>query len=148
MKDNVNRIEAVSLEVILPLRTEVLRDGQPPESAQFGGDYAPTTLHLAANTEDKGYHAVVGFFALMHRPIPEDPTWTHQLRGMAVAEPWRSRGVGALLLAELQQRTPEFRVWCNARVPAQRFYERHGWRAVSNRFDIPHHGPHVRMVRG
>ncbi|MEM6854601.1 MAG: GNAT family N-acetyltransferase [Planctomycetota bacterium] len=145
MKNKVNRIEAVSLEVILPLRTEVLRDGQPPESAQFEGDHAPTTLHLAAYHEND---PIIGCVSLMHRPMPADPTRTHQLRGMAVAEPWRSRGVGALLLAELQQRTPEFRVWCNARVPAQRFYERHGWRVVSEVFVIPHHGPHVRMVRG
>jgi len=38
-------------------------------------------------------------------------------------------------------------LWCNARVPAVGFYESLGWRVVSERFEIPTAGPHVKMVR-
>lgn len=138
------RIEAVEIGVILPLRTEVLRDGQPPESAQFAGDDAPTTIHLAALDE---HHRVAGCLSLMENVMPGEAEWTHQLRGMAVAQSHRGRGAGGLLLNRLKQLTPNLNVWCNARVPAQRFYERHGWIAASAEFDIPHHGPHVRMTR-
>ncbi|MEM9417859.1 MAG: GNAT family N-acetyltransferase [Planctomycetota bacterium] len=148
MSGGVMRIEAVPIETILPLRTEVLRDGQPPESAQFPGDHDPATLHLAAiGTVDKP-NVVVGCLSLMPNPMPEDPAWTHQLRGMAVVEELRGSGVGGQLLVELGRRTPGYRVWCNARVPAQRFYGRHGWSVVSEAFEVPHHGPHVRMCRG
>lgn len=146
MTSDVNpiRIEVAELTLILPLRTEVLRDGQPPESAWFVGDHDAATLHLAAfDARDN----VIGCVSLMQTPMVEDPTYTHQLRGMAVEESVRNRGVGALLLAGLRRQTPEHHIWCNARVPAQRFYERHGWRATSEVFVTPHHGPHVRMVR-
>ncbi|MEM1108914.1 MAG: GNAT family N-acetyltransferase [Planctomycetota bacterium] len=141
------RIEPATIAVILPLRTEVLRDGQPAESAQFLGDDDPTTLHLAAISDAKGCDAVVGCVTLMAMPMPEDPTWTHQLRGMAVADGFRNQGIGGRLLTALRDHAPDLKIWCNARVPAQRFYERHGWTAVGKPFEIKHHGPHIRMTR-
>ena len=138
------RIEKSTLDAIWPLRAEVLRDGQPPESARFYGDHDPRTLHLAA-LGDGG--RVIGCLSLMVRPMPGAPAWTHQLRGMAVHPEHRGRGVGGRLLEQLQRLAGEAAVWCNAREAAVGFYQRHGWVAVSEPFDIPHHGPHRRMVR-
>jgi ribosomal protein S18 acetylase RimI-like enzyme len=36
-------------------------------------------------------------------------------------------------------------LWCNARETAIRFYERHGFRIIGERFEIPNAGPHFRM---
>lgn len=143
----VIHIGEAELEVILPLRAEVLRDGQPREDADFESDGDANTLHLVALEENGDGYDVVGCVSLMVNSMSEDPAWTHQLRGMAVAESHRSQGVGEALLQELDRRTPKQQLWCNARVPAQRFYERHGWTAVSEPFDVPHHGPHVGMRR-
>ena len=44
-------------------------------------------------------------------------------------------------------RSPVRLFWCNARVPALRFYQRHGWRIVSDQFDIPTAGPHRKLVK-
>jgi predicted GNAT family N-acyltransferase len=74
----------------------------------------------------------------------------YQLRGMATEEVVRGTGVGKTLLeaAEKFVRGTEVRrLWCNARVPAMGFYEKAGWRVVSEEFEIPTAGPHVRMVR-
>ncbi|MEM6459702.1 MAG: GNAT family N-acetyltransferase [Planctomycetota bacterium] len=138
------RVERVELDAIFALRAEVLRDGQPIASAAFDGDDAPGTLHLAAIDGDG---VVSGCVSVMRATMPGDPTRTRQLRGMAVAEHERNRGIGGLLLAEVDRREPAAALWCNARRPARRFYERHGWAAVSAPFDIAHHGPHVRMLR-
>ncbi|MEL7087623.1 MAG: hypothetical protein AAGL98_04155 [Planctomycetota bacterium] len=52
------RVEAAELGVIMPLRAEVLRDGQPAEDARFDGDHDAETLRLAAfggNPGDGGF---------------------------------------------------------------------------------------------
>ena len=58
------------------------------------------------------------------------------------------QGAGRALLAALEERArasgPRL-MWCNARVPAAPFYERLGWSIVSERFEIPTAGPHVKM---
>jgi len=38
-------------------------------------------------------------------------------------------------------------VWCNARVPARRFYERAGFTVHGDEWDEPGIGPHVAMAR-
>ena len=37
------------------------------------------------------------------------------------------------------------RVWCNARMPARSLYERAGFKAISEEFDLPPIGPHLVM---
>jgi predicted GNAT family N-acyltransferase len=38
-------------------------------------------------------------------------------------------------------------LWCNARTPAVRFYQKQGWTPVGEEFDVPLAGPHVRMFK-
>ncbi len=61
-------------------------------------------------------------------------------------------GVGRQLLrfieTELKFDQDNRTLWCNARVPAAPFYQKLGWRIVSEVFDIPTAGPHVRMIAG
>jgi GNAT superfamily N-acetyltransferase len=70
---------------------------------------------------------------------------------MAVAPDLRGRGVGQALLnfleTSLRGESAVRQLWCNARTPAAGFYERQGWRAVSEVFEIPTAGPHVRMTK-
>ena len=69
---------------------------------------------------------------------------------MAVAEGLRAQGVGKALIEFLEADLRESKVrqlWCNVRVPAAKFYEKMGWEIVSEVFEIPTAGPHVRMTR-
>jgi GNAT superfamily N-acetyltransferase len=69
---------------------------------------------------------------------------------MAVADDYRNKGVGRLLLEEVDRgvsQSPVRLLWCNARVPASGFYQKHGWLVVSEVFEIPTAGPHVRMIK-
>lgn len=137
-------IEPVDADRIRPLRHAVLRTGMPADTAIFEGDDEPATLHLAAIADG----LIVGCVSVMRRTMPDAHAAASQwqLRGMATAPAWRGRGVGAALLREVHRRMADQRLWCNARVPAIGFYERHGWTCVSDVFDVPTAGPHRRMI--
>jgi GNAT superfamily N-acetyltransferase len=71
---------------------------------------------------------------------------------MAIDEAFRGAGVGRMLLARVDEHVrtlppPRPLMWCNARVTAIGFYQRCGWTVVSEIFDSPPAGPHVRMTR-
>ncbi|MFW3170509.1 GNAT family N-acetyltransferase [Geodermatophilus sp. CPCC 206100] len=139
-------VEEVPVDVVLPLRSAVLRDGGP---AATPGDDDPTTVHLAARSADG---AVVGVVRLAPAPCPWRPgaraPW--QLRGMATDPAVRGAGAGRALvetgLALVAGRGGDL-VWCNARETAAGFYERMGFTVVTGVFDIDPIGPHVGMLR-
>jgi len=146
------KIQRVVVENILPLRHKILRAGLPPESARFDGDEAVTTLHFAAlmtpvsgGAEDE----VVGCLSLMLNSFNNEHAW--QLRGMAVDEAHQGHGLGKELLARVEEAVAAGAkagwLWCNARVPAAGFYQKHGWDIVSEVFEIPTAGPHVKMSK-
>ena len=65
---------------------------------------------------------------------------------------WSRAGVGAQLLLALEHwvrepESPTRLLWCNARVPAVPFYQKHGWQVVSEPFEVPTAGPHVKMIK-
>jgi len=69
---------------------------------------------------------------------------------MATAAGARGRGAGTAVLEALlghARASGASRVWCNARTPARRFYERAGFGATSDVFELPQVGPHVVMER-
>lgn len=130
-------VRSVTTPEVLPLRAMVLRAGQPVENATFPGDDDPDTLHLAAFRKD----VIVAVVSLYQRegPVPaEGDVW--QLRGMAVAPEEQGQGVGTQLLKaairELAARGATL-VWCNARISAEKFYQRHGWTPHGEIFAIP-----------
>jgi predicted GNAT family N-acyltransferase len=129
---------------ILPLRHQILRAGLPFEAACFEGDSDPATRHYAAVAGE----LPVGCLTLMPSAWEGRPAW--QLRGMATAADAQGKGLGRQLLeaavADARAAEPERIVWCNARTSAVGFYEKLGWQVVSEPFDVPTAGPHVKMV--
>jgi GNAT superfamily N-acetyltransferase len=108
-------------------------------AARWPGD--ADAEHYAAEAPEGG--EVVGVASVFSAPLgPDGPTG--QLRGMAVAPAARGGGVGLKLLRAVEAAHPEG-LWCNARVSALGFYEGAGWRVISEAFEIPGVGPHVKM---
>jgi len=148
-------IGPVTAERILDLRHRILRAGLPVETAQFEGDQGPHTTHYAAflrDSEGKPGGRPICCASFMLNMYDKVPAW--QLRGMATEEAYRGCGVGRELLATAERELkshPEYAyvemMWCNAREPAIRFYEKNGWCCVSDVFDIPTAGPHRKMVK-
>jgi GNAT superfamily N-acetyltransferase len=73
-----------------------------------------------------------------------------RVRGMATAPHARGRGAGTAVLDALVRHAAGHgatSVWCNARTRAIPLYERAGFSVVSDVFEPPDIGPHVRMER-
>jgi predicted N-acetyltransferase YhbS len=132
----------VPLEDIFELRWSVLRPGRPRNTAAFIEDGHPGVFHIAAYDAEG---AVVGCATFFPQQLPGDAAPAHRLRGMASADAVRGQGYGAAVLragmAEARSRGAEL-VWCNGRVAARGFYERYGFTAVGEEFDLEPAGAH------
>jgi len=140
----VERVEAV---VTYPLRQRVLRPGRPLGAARFAFDDDPDTASFAARAADG---EVVGTAVVYPEGCPWLPDRPHawRLRGMATTPQRRGQGIGAQVLRVALDHVAAAGgdlVWCNARLPAQRFYERAGFRPHGVPWDDPDIGPHIAM---
>ena len=143
-------IRPAQWQELVDLRHVILRQGLPREAAVFEGDDLPSSRHCGAFCEG----VAVGCATLLASRWEHEPAW--QLRGMATAPEFRSMGLGRAMLEQLEGRLVADAVaggavplllWCNARVPAVKFYQKQGWTVVSKEFEIPTAGPHVKMMK-
>jgi GNAT superfamily N-acetyltransferase len=142
-------VARVDPPVTYALRSRVLRDGAPPERARLPVDDLPATAAFAATAPDG---TVVGTAIVYPEACPwlPDRPGAWRLRGMATDPGWRSRGVGSRVLAAVVDHVAAqggTLVWCNARTPARRFYERAGFRTHGEPWEDPELGPHIAMWR-
>jgi GNAT superfamily N-acetyltransferase len=139
------RVRLATLEEIIALRHAILREGLPPEMAYFAEDRAPTTRHFGAFADGRN----VGCATFLVSNYENQPGW--RLRGMATAPDFRRAGLGRAMLAlaeEAIRAESEIRLlWCDARTPAVPFYQKQGWRIVSDEYVVPTAGPHYRMTK-
>ena len=138
-------VQQVAAQATFPLRQQVLR---PHESDELGGldSAGGDGVHFAVVDEDR----VIGTGSVR----PEAPTWSGiegpswRLRGMATDPERRSQGVGGAILEtviEYVRTNGGGLLWCNARQPAIKFYERAGFVTCGEGWDEPIIGPHVAM---
>jgi GNAT superfamily N-acetyltransferase len=134
------RICEVSIAETRVLRQSVLRSHETVEQIAA---QEPVEAFAAGGFD--GEHLIaVGIVA----PSDEPGRW--RVRGMATVSGERGRGVGRGVLDALLEHALTnggTRVWCNARVAARSFYERAGFNACSDVFDVPPIGPHLMMER-
>ena len=146
MDVRVEHVEAARTHV---LRQRVLRRHETIEQVAASDTGHADAAFVAALTDDD---EVVGTAAVWREPPPWEPdhadAW--RLRGMATDEARRSTGVGGRVLAAVVAHVAAHGgglLWANARIPAQRFYEREGWVTRGEPWDDPVIGPHVAMHR-
>lgn len=130
---------------IYPLRSQILRPGQPLELSQYPGDDSPENFHLAAMEKD----VIVGIASFYLEPFKEfSAKKPYRLRGMATAPEVRGQGHGRALvesgLEELRARGCDL-LWFNARQVAFGFYEKMGFQYHGEMFELPLIGPHKVM---
>lgn len=136
------------------LRRAVLRPNLAVEQMALAGDQNPDTAYLSVRAAGGG--AVLGCVRLEPVPCPwpealgVPPVVSWQLRAMATDPVARGTGLGRVLVeaavAHVAKQDGDL-IWCNARVSAEGFYLRQGFRAVTDRFlvhDVPEE--HVGMV--
>lgn len=148
--ETVPVVRRAGAEEVVDLRHAVLRQGLPRAEAIFRGDDQPSSRHYGAF---RGGHLLC--CATLHAS-EWDGEPAFQLRGMATAPEARRTGLGRKVMewieadlraaADAGEPVPLL-LWCNARVPAVTFYQAMGWAVVSDQFEIPTAGPHVRMMK-
>lgn len=140
-------IRVVVAKAIRPMRQRVLRPHQAIEDLLYPGDDAADTFHLAVVDPAGRVLGIVSFYHEPHPLAPRQGDW--QLRGMAVEPALQGRGLGAKLVQagidKVREQSGD-RIWCNARVTAQRFYEKFGFVAEGEAFYIERIGPHHVMA--
>ena len=139
-------LSRVSASEVYPIRQQVLRPDQPPESAIYPGDELDSTYHIGLFEEG----SLVGIVSLYHEG-PEGYEMDHawRIRGMAVLPEHHGNGFGSKLLQACVAYASAHggkTLWCNARVKARAFYEMRGLRIEGDAFDIPGIGSHYRMI--
>ncbi len=143
------KIKHIPEEETYPLRIDILRNGQA-DNYRFAGDHDANTFHLGAfdfsKKESPECVGIASFLPNDFRGVP-----AYQLRGMAVSSEYRKKGIGSALLNEgmkiLNDRGDCDFIWCNARLHAVKFYQKHGFRIQGEPFDIPGVGIHYLMYQ-
>jgi GNAT superfamily N-acetyltransferase len=140
------QVEQVLPWVTVPLRQKVLRPHQTFAQMAQEGDHDPETAFFAAYDKE---HQVVGTASVRRENSPwGEPGW--RLRGMATEPDLRGQGIGGAVLARVIEHVARLGgglLWCNARIPAQRFYERAGFVTRGDPWVDPEIGPHIVMHR-
>ncbi|WP_343531532.1 GNAT family N-acetyltransferase [Pedobacter sp.] len=139
-------IKFVPLEMVLPLRSKMLRDGADLDACVFPTDSIEGIFHLAYYVNDKEIASVATFFP-QQMDGKQEPAY--QLRGMATDSRFFGKGYGAALLkyavSYIKNAKAEY-IWCNARTSAVDFYKKQGFQVVSDEFEIAGVGPHYVMI--
>jgi GNAT superfamily N-acetyltransferase len=129
------------------VRHPILRAGLPPESTILDHDDDAGTRHFGAYDRAR----LVGVATFFAEPCPLKPglrAW--RLRGMATVAEMQGRGAGRALVAEgirVAAADGAVLIWCNARVGARGFYEKVGFAAVGDEFELPDSGQHYVMTK-
>lgn len=140
-------VRPVSAAETRTVRLPILRPGLPPDTAIFDRDDDSATRHLGA-FEGNRLVGVATFFPEACPVVPRASAW--RLRGMATLSDVQGRGAGTRLVAEgiaAAQASGAELMWCNARVTALGFYEKLGFVAVGDPFELPNSGRHYLMIK-
>lgn len=138
---------------VYELRQAVLRPHQGVEEMPVAGEDGPDALTLAAVTAGD---EVVSTACVVPDPPPGSlaalvPAGrAFRLRAMATSPRARRAGVGSAVLAAALSHVAArggVVLWCNARIAAVPFYERAGFVAHGEVFEVPVIGRHVVMWR-
>jgi GNAT superfamily N-acetyltransferase len=134
---------SIAAEDCVPLRSEVLRPGQPLDACRF--PFEEEWKHFGVFLSGSLISIVS---AHPEANFGEQRAW--RVRGMATSLSLQGRGAGGAALGALMGWARAEKVpllWCNAREKAIPFYERHGFTVESELFDLRGVGPHKVMKK-
>lgn len=149
-------VRPISAAATRPLRSEILRPGQPPERLVYPGDDAPGSFHAGAFVGG----TLVGIATVYPEPMPLTPdpaagsgravdaSNAFRLRGMATRADLQGQGIGRITLRRCIEHVRDSGaevLWCNARSGALGFYTGFGFATVGEEFEIEGIGPHFVM---
>ncbi|MBA3468298.1 MAG: GNAT family N-acetyltransferase [Herpetosiphonaceae bacterium] len=137
-------VRPITVAETRPLRSQVLRPGQPPENLVYPGDDTLESWHVGAFV-DSALVGIASIYREVHPDLSAPQAW--RLRGMAVDPGMQRRGLGrALVLACIAHVKAQSgrQLWCNGRTSAADFYRSLGFELVGEEFPTES-GPHYVM---
>ena len=73
-----------------------------------------------------------------------------QIRSMAVEENYQGKGIGSLIVSELEKRVTKLgikTIFIDSRDTAEKFYKKHGYQATNDSYILLDKIPHIRMIK-
>lgn len=129
----------------LALRQAVLRPHQTLPECVFSGDDADDSFHYGAFHDNHLVTVASVFVERETRFRQFSQSQQFRLRGMATNPSFRGNGFGRAVLRQCLDRAWSMGgelFWCNARTTASCYYERMGFLAIPDVFELPGIGPH------
>ena len=144
-------ISECDVEAVRPLRMAKLHPDKAAEASVYKSDEDPTARHFCAMDAD-GEVIGIGSLQQVDRVAGQGPFVSPglRLRGLAVIDSWRGKGIGAALVAHMVEvgvAAGCAEAWANARRRNLRFFERNQFQLMSAEFEITGVGPHVVVAR-
>ena len=138
-------VTTIPAEETYQIRLDVLRKGIDLP-AQFSGDFDEDTFHLGVFENN----VLVGVSSFMKTENKHFKSQQFQLRGMAMLEKFRGKGLGKLMIGKalsvLRDREIDV-LWCNAREAALQFYVKQGFLIQGSMFEINKIGNHYMLFK-
>ena len=141
------KVLRVSVRDTYPLRHQMLRPHGTLADCVFKGDDNELTFHLGAFIDGK--LVSVASFYFENKDIFETAhPHQYRLRGMATLPDFQGQGLSSALLKTafpLIKQNQCTLLWCNARISAEGFYQKVGFKGQGDVFPIPGIGDHRLM---
>ncbi len=142
------KVVAISAEQAIDLRSRILRPGQNLEKCHYAEDNFATSFHFGIF---KGSRVLCnGTFLQQRCEHFPNAKFSYRLRGMATDSEFQRQGLGALLLNYAESYLKEKKcdlLWFNARLSAEIFYQKLGFKQLDHAFEIPTIGLHRVMFK-
>mgnify|MGYP001166655001 CR=1 FL=1 len=141
-------IKKIKAEKTFELRHPILRKGLPVNSCKFENDTNSKSLHLGAFEGNK----LIGVISA----LPNKCNFFHkkkayQIRGLAVLEKYRRKGIASALIEKteiiLKEKYLIDLIWLNSRIIASELYLKNNYISYGEPFDIKISGTHQRFYK-
>jgi GNAT superfamily N-acetyltransferase len=143
------KVELISPNETIDLRSRILRPGQSVLLCQYIEDEADSSFHLGIRGA-RGEIICNGTFIQQHHELFGSSIRPYRLRGMATEPLFQKQGLGSLVIDRayeiLEQKKSDL-LWFNARTSAEIFYLKLGFSVIGDIFEIPTIGPHKVMYK-
>lgn len=139
-------VERISGLQTRPLRKKILRPDLTMDQLNYNGDEDETSAHFGYIEDD----AIKGIATLYNSNTDalDQSKNMYRLRGMAVEEDLRGKGIGSKLIASCVKFAKENGgdlIWCDARLEATEFYKSLGFKIQGDQYIVKNVGPHYLM---
>lgn len=136
-------IKKITSKETYVIRRPILRKGLPIESCKFKNDTHPSSIHLCAIEKNK----IIGVITALPNRCPNFPKKKgYQIRGLAVLEKHRRKGVASVLIKEMEKMIKKVYsvdlIWLNSRISASKFYLENNYQPYGRKFEVEYSGTH------